>query len=131
VVPSLPLLYLIYEQGSLSSLSIALVLKSYAIFYTALTVSMIGYRLSPFHPLAQYPGPWYLRVNRFWPTWVAYRGKYHLYVKALHDKYGPTVRVGPNDLSSVEKDLIQDVLGHHNMPKGPSKYLTYHRLNLS
>ncbi|PPQ68715.1 hypothetical protein CVT26_003621, partial [Gymnopilus dilepis] len=91
----------------------------YSIFYITLATSICVYRLSPFHPLASYPGPLILRVTKLWLAWVAYKGKTHLYFKELHEKYGPTIRIGPNELSTVEKGFISQILGNQGMPKGP------------
>ncbi|KAF8879764.1 cytochrome P450 [Gymnopilus junonius] len=91
----------------------------YPVFYLTLCASICTYRLSPFHPLAKYPGPVILKVTKLWAAWIAYTGKTHIYFKDLHDKYGPTIRVGPNELSTIEKDFIPQILGHQGMPKGP------------
>lgn len=114
---------------------------AYPLFYLALTVSVCAYRLSPFHPLAKYPGPVMLKVTKLWGAWEGYQGKTHLYVKGLHDRYGPIVRIGeefsmffwhkqtkahtvlgPNELSTTVKGLIPQILGNQGMPKGPRKF---------
>ena len=41
-------------------------LRTYAIFYTTLISSVVFYRLSPFHPLAKYPGPVLAKVSNLW-----------------------------------------------------------------
>ena len=40
--------------------------RTYVIFYTALISSVVFYRLSPFHPLAKYPGPTSAKVSKLW-----------------------------------------------------------------
>ncbi|TFK27311.1 cytochrome P450 [Coprinopsis marcescibilis] len=94
-------------------------LVEYALFYTTLLLSTVVYRIAPFHPLAKHPGPLMCKVTKLWTTWIAYKGHSHRYFKELHDIYGPIVRVGPNELSIVEKDAIPPVLGKHGMPRGP------------
>ncbi|KDR74026.1 hypothetical protein GALMADRAFT_269528 [Galerina marginata CBS 339.88] len=93
--------------------------KSYASFFTVLLLSITTYKLSPFHPLAQHPGPILCKLTKLWTTYVAYQGKLHKYHKQLHEKYGPIVRVGPNELSVADKDYISLVLGTPGLPKGP------------
>ncbi|KDR74014.1 hypothetical protein GALMADRAFT_250743 [Galerina marginata CBS 339.88] len=93
--------------------------QPYVIFYTALLLSIVTYRISPFHPLAQHPGPILCKVSKLWLTYVAYRGKLHEYHKYLHDTYGQIVRVGPNELSITDKEYIPLVLGSPGLPKGP------------
>lgn len=50
---------------------------------------------------------------------MTYTGRSHTYIKSCHEIYGSIVRIGPNELSIVDKDYIPHVLGHKGMPKGP------------
>jgi hypothetical protein len=52
------------------------------------------YRLSPFHPLAKYPGPVIAKTSKLWAAYVCARGDLHRYYKNLHNRYGDVVRVG-------------------------------------
>ncbi|KAF8958558.1 cytochrome P450 [Flammula alnicola] len=113
-VPSIPVCVLFNQHSFLINLAWA-----YLVFHSVLVCSVVVYRLSSYHPLAEYPGPTIMKVTKFRGVWIAYTGKTHIYLKALHDKYGPTVRIGPNELSTVEKDLIPQILGNQGMPKGP------------
>lgn len=80
-----------------------------------------------------------MKITKLWGTWIAYKRKTYIYLKELHDRYwhGSTIRIGepftkildgielqriwsgPNELSTVEKDLIPLILGDRGMPKGP------------
>lgn len=42
--------------------------------------------------------------------WVA--GNYPLFIKSLHEKYGPVVRIGPNELSYSSANSWKDIYGH-------------------
>lgn len=94
-------------------------LLTFPVYYTTLLVSVIAYRLSPFHPLAKYPGPISCKISKLWTVYKNWNGRLPQYHKRLHDKYGPIVRTGPNELSVVDKDLLPDILGSKGMPKGP------------
>ncbi|KAH9035155.1 high nitrogen upregulated cytochrome P450 monooxygenase 2 [Lactarius deliciosus] len=96
--------------------SVPLAFASYGGFLVFFTVS---YRLSPFHPLAKYPGPAIGKISKWWGAYVGGRGDLHLYYKSLHDRYGDVVRVGPNELSVCDASLIHAVLGQGGLPKGP------------
>ncbi|KLO13822.1 high nitrogen upregulated cytochrome P450 monooxygenase 2 [Schizopora paradoxa] len=89
------------------------------VFYTCLLSSIVIYRLSPFHPLAKFPGPRYLRVSKLFGMWIASGGKQQIFFKRLHEKYGPFVRTGPNEISTVDAQAIPSVLGSQGLPKGP------------
>ena len=67
---------------------------SYILHLASLAASIIFYRLSPFHPLARYPGPRIARVSKLWHAMMVYEGHQHLYLEKLHKKYGDVVRIG-------------------------------------
>ncbi|KAI0741404.1 cytochrome P450 [Daedaleopsis nitida] len=68
--------------------------------YIATLISVTAaYRLSPWHPLASYPGPLLARISSLWLVYVSFWGRRHLVVHHLHERYGPFVRIGPNALS--------------------------------
>ncbi|KAJ6526246.1 cytochrome P450 [Mycena vulgaris] len=94
-------------------------LITYSLYYSGLLVSIITYRVSPAHSLAKYPGPLACKISKLWLLYVSSQGKLHLYIKHLHDKYGPVVRIGPNELSIVDSSLMPSILGSKGMPKGP------------
>jgi hypothetical protein len=69
------------------------------IYYSVLTLAigvglLILYRLSPFHPLYNFPGPILLRVSEIPMLYYALKGTRHVAVKRLHDQYGRVVRTG-------------------------------------
>ncbi|KAH6904432.1 high nitrogen upregulated cytochrome P450 monooxygenase 2 [Coprinopsis sp. MPI-PUGE-AT-0042] len=95
------------------------ILWSYAIFYATLITTVVVYRVSPFHPLANHPGPLLCKITKFRTVWEAAQGTTHKYYQSLHAKYGPIVRVGPNELSITDKDAIPAILGSQGMHRGP------------
>lgn len=98
---------------------------SWAIFLSvALHDGMIGfftlaYRMSPFHPLARYPGPLLARISKWYSVYVIVQGKQHIYYQRLHEQYGSVVRVGPNELSMNDPSAAHDMLMYGGLPKGP------------
>jgi cytochrome P450 len=56
------------------------------------------YRISPLHPLAHVPGPYLACSSSVWLTYHAWIGDEASTVHALHEKYGPIVRTGPNSV---------------------------------
>lgn len=59
---------------------------------------MIIYRLT-LHPLANYPGPFFAKVTDLYSVYQAWTGRRHINFWELHQRYGDTVRFGPNDIS--------------------------------
>lgn len=92
----LPATSVILLCGRLSSHGPSLVtgLLSNLAYLVGLTISVVLYRLSPFHPLARYPGPLICRVSRLWAWYIARSGYQHKYSHYLHQRYGPVVRSG-------------------------------------
>jgi hypothetical protein len=85
-----------------------------AVYLLALVASVAAYRLSPFHPLAKYPGPVLARVSRLWATRVAASGRQHEFSHELFARYGDVVRTGPNHLIIRNVSAIPVVLGAKN-----------------
>nr|BED42935.1 cytochrome P450 monooxygenase [Trametes versicolor] len=92
---------------------------SLALFYSTLLTSVVLYRLSPFHPLARYPGPLPCKLTKFWMARIGLNGDQHTYMKELHDLYGDVVRTGPNELSFRDPSILSAMLGPSGVPKGP------------
>lgn len=134
LVPNVPAIFL---HQHITSRRIAL-LTSNIIYYLALATSAALYRLSPLHPLHDYPGPWISRVTSLYACWVSASGKPYVILRELHEKYGDFVRIGvyrcirgyftclmricacagPNDISVRNKDAIPCILGTDGMGKG-------------
>lgn len=54
----------VFKQDTLSILGP--LLRTYAIFHTALVSSVVLFRLSPFHSLARYPGPILVKISKLY-----------------------------------------------------------------
>ena len=114
---------------------------TYAVYWALILLFTVLYRISPFHPLAKYPGPLGCRVSKIWFAYLTVRGKKaHVYVRQLHKKYkSDVVRigtfylkythlmltlhiVGPNELSITDASFPEIVLGAHGLPRGPCQW---------
>ncbi|KAL5527795.1 hypothetical protein ACEPAG_6596 [Sanghuangporus baumii] len=119
-VPSLSTLLLIRLEDQITAGSIILsVLTAFGVYYATLVGAVVFYRIGPFHPLAGYPGPMLPRVSKVYGLMKMASGKNHEWHKKMHEKYGPCVRVGPNELSIVDGDILTSVFGSNGLPKGP------------
>ncbi|KAF2184814.1 cytochrome P450 [Zopfia rhizophila CBS 207.26] len=82
----------------------------------------VVYRLW-FHPLSKYPAPFLNRVTQLPAIISVLTGRLPMYTKTLHDKYGPIVRLSPNELSFNTVQAWEDIYGHRlgrpNMAKDP------------
>lgn len=57
------------------------------------------YNASPIHPLAKYPGPLLWRLSRLPASYHHATGDLYKCIAAIHEAYGPTVRIAPDELS--------------------------------
>ncbi|CAK5283611.1 unnamed protein product [Mycena citricolor] len=118
IVPPAALVYALQVPRHVGESVLVAVAATYGGYYASLLASLLVYRLSPFHPLAEYPGPIMCKVSKIWLTAVSMRGKQHIYYTELHQKYGDIVRVGPNELSFRQVDAIHPMMGtQEGLPK--------------
>ncbi|KEZ40095.1 hypothetical protein SAPIO_CDS9109 [Scedosporium apiospermum] len=61
-------------------------------------------------PLRKYPGPLLASVSRLWKVLSTASGRTHLEHIALHHKYGPVVRIAPNEVSIASPEAARTVL---------------------
>lgn len=79
--------------------AVSLVLaSSYLVWYL--------YRLSVWHPLSHIPGPWWTAVSSIWLQYQTFRGRQAKATQELHKKYGPVVRVAPNEVEIADGAAI-------------------------
>jgi hypothetical protein len=63
-------------------------------------------------PLRAVPGPLPARVSRLWFLFKIYQGNFERTNIALHEKYGPIVRIAPNEYSIDDIDAARLIYGH-------------------
>ncbi|KAF2018040.1 benzoate 4-monooxygenase cytochrome-like protein P450 [Aaosphaeria arxii CBS 175.79] len=86
--------------------------------------SVVTYRLT-LHPLAKYPGPPLARVTDIYLTWYAYRGSRHLCYQRAHERYGPVVRIGPNQLSFKSTTALKSIYGFRSNVRKADFYTAF------
>ncbi|KAK5631624.1 hypothetical protein RRF57_007338 [Xylaria bambusicola] len=64
-----------------------------------------------FHPLANFPGPFWARASLFWRFWHTMGGRSHRAIEKQHKKYGLVFRVSPNELSFASVDSWKTIYG--------------------
>ncbi|KAI8972886.1 high nitrogen upregulated cytochrome P450 monooxygenase 2 [Trametes punicea] len=94
------------------------VLASTGTYLASLITATLLYRISPFHPLARYPGPLWCKLSKFWMAGIGFNGHQHIYIQRLHERYGDVVRTGPNEVSIRDASAIHPILTSC-LPRGP------------
>jgi hypothetical protein len=67
--------------------------------YVVFLIARVFYRLY-FHPLSRFPGPRIAAATSWYEAYyeIVLKGQYSKQISKLHDKYGPIVRVTPDEL---------------------------------
>src|SRR5271170_7988343 len=68
---------------------------------TLLIAAVNEFIIYPFYtsPLAKVPGPKLNAMSKWVLVWIDFTKKRSLFIHAMHEKYGPVVRIGPNELA--------------------------------
>ncbi|KAI1208540.1 cytochrome P450 [Annulohypoxylon truncatum] len=87
-------------------------------YFSLLPISLIIYRLY-LHPLANIPGPRLAAITSLWYVYQVRKGRMTVLYRDLHKKYGPAVRISPNDVSFDSKEAFQAIYtGSQYIEKG-------------
>ncbi|KAI1822020.1 putative cytochrome P450 monooxygenase [Xylaria intraflava] len=82
-----------------------------------------------FHPLRRFPGPLFYRVSLLPRAWYHMNGTLPFRVSELHKRYGPVVRIGPDELAFCSPQAWRDIYGHKkgqsDLPKFPGFYRVF------
>jgi cytochrome P450 len=63
-----------------------------------------------FHPLSKVPGPVTWRASRLPFIWSLIRGNLVRDIERLHRKYGPVLRIAPDEVTFAYEDATRDIL---------------------
>lgn len=78
------------------------------------------------HPLASYPGPRLWAMTRIPYTRNFHSGKGVMYIRDLHNQYGPFVRLAPDIISVSHPDAMNQLQGHRKgKPENPKDMKAY------
>ncbi|KAH8815492.1 cytochrome P450 [Xylogone sp. PMI_703] len=71
-----------------------------------------------FDPLRKYPGPVLARISNLWRVYHFWKGDLPEVMLKLHQKYGPVIRCGPNDLDFDSTAAMKSIYkAGRSMPK--------------
>ncbi|OJJ45800.1 hypothetical protein ASPZODRAFT_133663 [Penicilliopsis zonata CBS 506.65] len=85
-----------------------------AVFISLIAVTIFGYGVYNrfLHPLHNVPGPLLASFTPFVQLYHGIQGDRHVWLHALHEKYGSHVRVAPNFVSVNTAQGLHDIYGH-------------------
>ncbi|KAK5676948.1 hypothetical protein LTS10_010712 [Elasticomyces elasticus] len=67
------------------------------------------------HPLSNIPGPRIAALTTWWETYIdVFQGagsQFYSHLRGLHDKHGPIVRIGPNEVHISDPEWLRTLFG--------------------
>ncbi|KAH8889199.1 cytochrome P450 [Thozetella sp. PMI_491] len=88
-----------------------------AIELCLLFTTWVVYRIC-FSPLRRIPGPFLAKRTHLWKAYHMFRGDLPEAVLKAHEVYGPTIRIGPNDVNFQGREAIEPIYkAGRTMPK--------------
>ena len=90
-------------------------------------ISVSIYRAN-LHPLSHHRGPRLWAISQLPSAFYLLKGQLPYKVFELHEKYGPVVRIAPNELSYNQDEAWQDIYGkpsprNTELRKDPSQFI--------
>jgi benzoate 4-monooxygenase len=81
-------------------------------------------------PLRVLPGPFLAKFSNFWLLWAETKGCRTETIHSWHEKYGPIVRVGPNEISFSGVEHVYDIYGQSSVFMKGAIYDTFGRTGI-
>ena len=78
-------------------------------------------------PLKHIPGPFLAKITEWWLISIDLAGNRTATIDKLHEKYGPAVRIGPNEVSFSNKESIRQLYGQATVYMKAPIYETFSR----
>ncbi|RFU26932.1 hypothetical protein B7463_g9409, partial [Scytalidium lignicola] len=62
-----------------------------------------------FAPLSKLPGPWYSLFSDIFLMYKEFSAQRRVYIHELHKRFGPVVRLGPNEVSFTSPEALKEI----------------------
>ncbi|KAK8108859.1 hypothetical protein PG984_014660 [Apiospora sp. TS-2023a] len=99
--------------------SVVLTIVHLAGVFVLYRLAIALYNISPFHPLYKFPGPRLASMTyayeAYYDLWLD--GMYTRRIKAIHEEYGPIVRINPDELHCADPDMLDEIYAGGNRPR--------------
>lgn len=101
--------------------------KTFHVIYFSLATVVVYFVLSLvwnlfFHPLRSFPGPFLARASRKWYQIANFQASKAYWIHAAHSRYGPVIRVAPNELSFADPAAVRQVYTSKEFVKAETFY---------
>ncbi|KAI4934476.1 hypothetical protein J4E85_002333 [Alternaria conjuncta] len=106
------------SQGSKSVFSVAMV-AWLVLLWVGYRIAIALYNISPFHPLAKFPGPKIAAATYLYEAyhdwWLG--GRYGKVIARMHEQYGPIVRINPDELHCSDPAFTDEIYAGPGRPR--------------
>lgn len=100
-----------------------MLLLSLPVASVAIAVSTLLYLWKCFSsPLWSAPGPFISRFTNLVLRWHEFHANRTLYIHSLHEKFGASVRIAPNEMSFTSYDGFKEIYGSMGSGYDKSKF---------
>ncbi|KAG9239848.1 cytochrome P450 [Calycina marina] len=100
--------FMISGDTTMIDLLLASPLGSIAVISVVVLIVTCLYRVTV-HPLSHIPGPLIPKITSLWLYYHAYIGDEATAIHELHNKYGPLIRVAPNEVDIADVDAVSPI----------------------
>ncbi|KEY73162.1 hypothetical protein S7711_04128 [Stachybotrys chartarum IBT 7711] len=76
---------------------------------TGLTLAYVVHLFNQWYRLSHVPGPFWAAFSQYWMAREAMKGWQPSSLKAANEKYGPLIRVGPNDVVTSDPEVLRRI----------------------
>lgn len=97
------------EQAPLTTGLVGSLMAHWTVIIPAILLVRALYRRYA-SPLRKYPGPWLASISRLWKVLSTASSQTHLDHIELHEKYGPIVRIAPDEVSIASPEAARLLL---------------------
>ncbi|KAH9869677.1 hypothetical protein IAQ61_006889 [Plenodomus lingam] len=98
------------SQSLKAGLSLSTILSLVGV-WIAYRIAIAIYNISPFHPLARFPGPKIAAASYLYEAyydWILL-GRYGKVIARMHEQYGPIVRINPDELHCNDPAFTDEI----------------------
>jgi len=82
-------------------------------------IGLALYNISPWHPLSRFPGPKIAAASYIYEAYYDWYkgGRYGMRIKAMHARYGPIVRINPDELHCSDPYFVDEIYAGPTRPR--------------
>lgn len=105
-------------------------LLSYVLAYPIITIiglAIVRLLNNKYGSMSGVPGPTLAGITQLYKVYYSLKGNWHEHAIALHEQYGPVVRIAPREAMVADAKAAKVIYGHNSQLKKSDWYSGWHR----